>query len=86
MNDVTIGVKTLGSFGAALLVSGIWLGTLQTTVWAEQGRADRAELVAAKAAEEQVQQGKDISSIKATLDARTAAILRALERLEAKDE
>lgn len=69
--EVTIGVKTLGGFGASLIVAGIWLGTLQNTVWAEQD----ASKVARK---EQVQQGKDIASI----NERTKAILRAIERIE----
>ena len=77
--ELTIGIKTLGAFGSALLVAGIWLGTLQNIVNA-QGDVQAAGVA------EQVQQGKDIASIKATLDARTAAILRALERLEAKIE
>ena len=75
MTEVTIGVKTLGSFGVALLVSGIWLGTLQNTVNA-QGDVQTIQQA------EQVQQGKDISSIKSTLEERTQAILRALERIE----
>ena len=81
--EVTIGVKTLGAFGSCLLVAGIWLGTLQTTVWAEQGKTTTLAEQATAVAEEQVEQGKDIASIKATLDERTKAILRALDRIEA---
>jgi len=77
--EVTIGIKTLGSFGAALLVAGIWLGTLTMKVNA-QGTVQAAGVT------EQIAQGKDIASIKSTLDERTAAILRALERLEAAIE
>ena len=77
--EVTIGIKTLGSFGAALLVAGLWLGSLQTSSWA----LEQAQVTSSA---EQIQQGKDIASIKSTLDERTKAILRALERLEAKIE
>ena len=73
--EITIGVKTLGAFGTALLISGIWLGTLQNTVNAQGD-------VQTTVQQEQVQQGKDIASIKSTLEERTAAILRALERIE----
>ena len=78
MTEVTIGVKTLGSFGVALLISGIWLGTLTMKVNA-QGDVQATQQA------EQVQQGKDIASIKSTLEERTAAILRALERIENGD-
>ena len=77
--DITIGMKTLGGFGTALLIAGIWLGILQNKVNAQGD-------IQAAGVKEQVQQGKDIASIKSTLDERTAAILRALERLEAKSE
>ena len=77
--EITIGVKTLGSFGVALLVSGIWLGTLTMKVNA-QGDVQTAGV------KEQIQQGKDIATIKAQLDERTNAILAALRRLEAKVE
>jgi len=80
--EVTIGVKTLGSFGATLLVAGIWLGTLQTAVWAEQEKTETLAEQATAVAKEQVEQGKNIAAIQATLDERTKAILRALDRIE----